>query len=196
MLRRVLAWAAAVLAGVALGAASAWATLELGRSSFGETYGQWAHSRAAGSQAAGPYTRAIIARDGLLALSAREALYFTLTRDDQGDAMQESCIYELTGRELDSRWWSVTLYADDNFLVQNTDHAASIDASHVSVGSGGYWRARVAPVRGDATYWLSSRAARRNFSLTLRVYNPHRDFRPSAETLPVLTRASCAGAGA
>lgn len=191
MLRRVLAWGVAVLVGVVLGAASAWATLEVGRSSFGETYGQWAHSRAAGSQAAGPYTRAIIARDGLLALSAREALYFTLRTDDQGDPLQEDCIYELAGRELDARWWSVTLYADDNFLAQNTDHAASIDASHIAPGP---WRARVAPVRGDATYWLSSRAARRDFSLTLRVYNPQRDFRASADTLPVLTRVSCAGA--
>lgn len=193
MLRRILAWAAAVLAGVALGAASAWAALEVGCASFGETYGQWAHNRAAGSQAADPYTRAIIARDGLLALSAREALYFTLTRDDQGNPLQESCIYNLVGRELDARWWSVTLYADDNFLAQNTDHAPSIDASRVSAGAGGFWRARVAPVRGDATYWLSSRAARRNFSLTLRVYIPHRDFRASADALPVLTRVSCAG---
>jgi hypothetical protein len=48
-------------------------------------------------------------------------------------------------------------------------------------------------VRGDAAYWLSSRAARRDFSLMLRVYNPQRDFRASADTLPVLTRLSCAG---
>jgi hypothetical protein len=193
MLRRVLVWGACVLAGVALGAASAWATLEVGRSNFGETYGQWSYNRATGSTAADPYTRAIIARDGLLALSAREARYFTLTQDDHGDPLSESCIYELVGRELDARWWSVTLYAADNFLAQNGDHAASIDASHVNVGADRRWRARIAPVRGDATYWLSSREARRNFSLTLRVYNPYRKFRADAETLPMLTRLSCAG---
>jgi len=186
----MLAWAAAIAVGVALGAASAWAALELGRAGFGEQYGQWSHSRAAGSQAAGPYTRAIIARDGLLALSASEALYFTLTRDDQGDRLREDCIYELDGRRLNARWWSVTLYADDNFLAQNEDHAASIDASQLPTGA---WSARVAPVRGDAANWISSRAARRGFSLTLRVYVPHRDFHADAETLPVLTRLSCAG---
>ena len=90
----------------------------------------------------------------------------------------------------------MTLYADDNFLVQNNDHAGSIDASAVRAGGDGYWRARVAPVRGDAAYWLSSRAARRDFSLTLRLYNPTRDFRARAETLPVLTRVSCTGAAA
>jgi len=193
MLRRVLAWAAAIVAGVVLGGASAWAALEIGRSSFFEQYGAWSHSRATGSSAAGPYTRAIIARDGLLALSAREALYFNLTRDDQGEALDENCTYELVGRAFDARWWSVTLYAEDSFLAQNEDYAASIDSSHVSPGADGRWRARVATVRGDANYWLSSRNARRDFSLTLRVYNPQRDFRADEITLPTLTRISCLG---
>jgi hypothetical protein len=191
VLRRVLAWVAAALIGAVLGAASAWATLEAGRANFGEHYGAWTHNRAAGSEAAGPYTRAIIAREGLLALSAREALYFNLNKDQDGRPLEESCIYELAGRDLAARWWSVTLYAEDDFLARNGDHAASIDASYVRAGADGVWRARVAPVRGDATYWLSSREARRDFSLTLRVYNPQRDFHASAETLPTLTRVSC-----
>ena len=195
MLRRVLTWAAAIVAGIVLGAASAWATLEVGRDNFSERYGAWTHNRAAGSTAAGMYTRAIIAREGLLALSAREALYFNLAEDQDGRPLTEHCIYELSGREFDARWWSVTLYADDGFLVQNNDLAHSIDASRVRPGPGGAWRARIAPVRGDAPYWLSSRGARREFSLTLRVYNPQRDFRASAETLPALNRLSCAGDG-
>jgi hypothetical protein len=190
MLRRVLAWAVAVIVGLALGAASAWAAMSIGGASFGRQIGQWSTNSATGSTAADPYTRAIVARVGLLALSQREAIYFNLDRDDRGDPLSESCIYDLNGGVLDARWWSVTLYADDHFLAQNGDHAASIDASHIPPGR---WRARVAPVRGDAAYWLSSREARRNFSLTLRVYNPQRNFRPSAETLPQLTRISCAG---
>lgn len=192
MLRRVLAWAAAIVAGVVLGAASACATLEIGANSFGKRYGAWTHNRAAGSTAAGPYTRAIIAKEGLLALSAREALYFNLAEDETGRPLSESCVYEISGGELAARWWSVTLYARDGFLVQNSDVAHSLDASRVR---GRVWRARIAPVRGDAAYWLSSREARRGFSLTLRVYNPHRDFRASAETLPELRRISCAGDG-
>ncbi|HYD88689.1 MAG TPA: DUF1214 domain-containing protein [Vitreimonas sp.] len=191
MLRRVLAWAAAALIGVALGVGSAWATLEFGRAGFIEHYGSWAHSRAAGSQAAGPYTRAIIARDGLLALSAREALYFTLYEDEEGRPLDESCVYDLSGPPLAARWWSVTLYDADNYLVRNNDHAGSIDASRIGLDS--MWSVRVSPVRGNAPHWLSSRAAGRDFSLTLRVYNPHRDFRASAETLPRLTTLSCAG---
>jgi hypothetical protein len=191
MLRRILAWSAAVLAGAILGVASAWAALAFGGANFTEHYGAWVHSRAAGSTAAGPYTRAIIARDGLLALSAREALYFSLSEDEQGRPLSESCIYELNGRPLDARWWSVTLYAGDNFLAQNTDNAHSIDATRV--GNNRPWSARISPVRGDTRNWLSSREARRGFIIMLRVYNPQRDFRASEASLPALTTLSCAG---
>ena len=195
MLRRILAWLAAVLAGLVLGIGSGWATLELGGASFGDQIGAWSYNRATGSEAAGPYTRAIIARQGLLALSAREARYYTLWKDDHDQPLQESCIYELSGRALDARWWSVTLYADDSFLARNSDHAGSIDASRVTPGANGSWQARVSPVRGDAQYWLSSRNAGRDFSLTLRVYNPSSDFEATPDTLPQLTRVSCAGGG-
>jgi hypothetical protein len=192
MLRRILAWAAAVLAGAVLGVASTWAALSYGASTFAESYGAWSHNRAAGSEAAGPYTRAIIAREGLLALSAREALYFSLDRDEDGRPLDESCVYELHGLPLSARWWSVTLYAEDGFLAENRDNAFSIDASRA--GNDRPWRARIAPLQGDAANWLSSRGARRGFSLMLRVYNPHQDFRPSEATLPVLSTLSCAEA--
>ena len=196
MLRRVLAFIAAVLLGALIGAGSAWAVLSLGAGSFTAHYGAWSHNRAAGSEAAGPYTRAIIAKEGLLALSAREALYFTLNEDFEGRPLSESCIYELHGPPLEARWWSVTLYAADDYLVRNNDYAASVDAASVSALRNGAWRIRIAPVRGDAANWLSSRDARRGFSLMLRVYNPHRDFRAAESALPALTTISCSEHGA
>ena len=194
MLRQVLAWTGALVAGLALGAASAWAALTLGVSSFSAHYGAWSLNRAAGSTAAGPYTRAIIARYGLLALSSREALYFNLDRDEHGQPLSEGCIYDLTGNALATRWWSVTLYANDSYLARNDDHAASIDATRINASDDGVWRARISSVQGDSINWLSSRNARRGFSLTLRVYNPERDFAPSEDSLPKLTTLSCAGA--
>lgn len=184
------AWAAAILVGIGLGAASAWAALEIGRASFADSYGGWTHNRTAGSTAAGPYTRAIVARVGLLALNAREAVYFTMDRDERGQPLNESCVYELSGGDLPARWWSVTLYASDNFLARNGDYAASIDSSGVHSGA---WRARVSPVRGEAVHWLSSRAAGSGFTLTLRIYNAEDGWRPNAEALPALRTLSCVG---
>lgn len=193
MIGRVAAWAAALIIGVVLGLGSAWAALTFMGGQYQEHYGAWTFSRAAGSTAAGPYTRALIAQTGLLALNRSEALYFTLAEDENGRPLDESCIYELSGREPEARWWSVTLYARDNFLAQNNDHAASVDASRVLM-EGGRFAVRIAPVRGEAANWVSSRAAGRGFSLTLRLYNAHREFQPSEEALPRLTTVSCAGA--
>ena len=68
-----------------LARASAWAALRFGARQFRRTLRPWTHNRATGSTAAGPYTRAIIARDGLLALSrARSALLHALTEDEHG----------------------------------------------------------------------------------------------------------------
>ena len=192
-MRQAAAWIAAILIGAVLGLGSAWGALMFARGNASETYGLWAHSRLAGAAAADPYTRAVVAREGLLALSAREALYFHLSRDQDGRPLQEACVYELSAPRIAARWWSVTLYAQDDFLVQNTDHAASIDASRTATSPGGGWRARISPVRGDAVNWLSSRNARRGFSLTLRVYNPEQRFRRAEDALPQLARLSCAG---
>jgi hypothetical protein len=191
MLRRIMAWTATVAAGVVLGVVSLWAAFGFGLANFSEHYGAWSLNRAAGSEAAGPYTRAMIARTGLLALSAQEAIYLILDRDEHGRPLDEGCIYELSGQPLEARWWSVTLYADDNFLARNNDHAYSVDASRVGEGA---WRARISAVQGDAPFWISSRAAGRGFSLALRVYNPLDDFQPSEASLPALHTVSCAGA--
>lgn len=193
MIRRIAAWLAALVVGVLLGLGSAWAALNFMAGQYQEHYGAWTFSRAAGSTAAGPYTRALIAQKGLLALNRSEALYFTLERDEHGKPLSEACIYELAGRQPEARWWSVTLYARDSFLAQNNDHAASVDASRVFM-DGDRFSIRVAPVRGEAANWVSSRSAGRGFSLTLRLYNPHREFEASEETLPRLTTVSCAGA--
>lgn len=191
MLRQVLAWIATMLAGVALGAVSAWAALSVAAPAV-ERYGQWSHSRLAGAEAAGPYTRAIVAREGLLALSARQALYFTLDRDEHGGRLDEGCVYQITASPLAARWWSVTLYADDNFLARNNDYAPSVDATRTLAAADGSWSARISPVRGESANWISSRAAGRGFSLTLRVYNPTPEFHPTEAGLPRLTTLSCA----
>ena len=133
-----------------------------------------------------------LAREGLLALSARQALYFTINRDEAGRPLEEGCIYEIASPPLAARWWSLTLYAADNFLARNNDHAPSVDATRTLAAADDSWAVRISPVRGETANWISSRAAGRGFLLTLRIYDPRPDFRATAEALPKLTTLSCA----
>jgi hypothetical protein len=197
-MRRVLAYCAAVVAGCGIGFGSAlWLAglwPEGRRLAFGDVeVGGWHSDFAIGSKAADPYTRARVARHGLLALAKSEAVYFTRADDDEGQPLREACSYRLSGGAMPAGWWSVTLYDGTSMLPANTDAALSIDASRAGAGA---WEAVIAPTRpADSMLWISSRKAGR-FDLTLRLYMPEAALLDDpAGTLnpPRIARLACEG---
>ncbi|MEO0884153.1 MAG: DUF1214 domain-containing protein [Pseudomonadota bacterium] len=129
----------------------------------------WRSDPSIGATSASAYTRARVARHGLLALAKEEAIYFTRTTDDTGDPLLERCTYQLSGGPQDAFWWSITLYDAESRLPMNEDAHLSIDAT--SVGNTSDWTATISPTQPDNGYWLSSRSAGQ-FDLTLRLYRP------------------------
>ncbi len=177
-MRRVAVYLFAVVVGCALGVGSALAMAGLlpGASTmaFGDLNVEGWHSDfAIGSKAADPYTRARVARHGLLALAKSEAVYFTTSTDTNGRALREDCTYRInTGRALPAQWWSVTLYTADSLLPLNNDKALSINATSVEPEPSGRWEGLISPTPpANAENWISSRNAG-NFNLTLRLYVP------------------------
>jgi len=196
MMRRAAVYLTAVVAGVALGLGSALWMAGLwppGRNlAFGDVdVGGWRSDFAIGSKAADPYTRARIARHGLLALAKSEAVYLNRAVDDTGQPLREACTYRLSGAVMPAGWWSVTLYDAASMLPANTDNALSIDAERAGKGA---WSAVIAPMRPDsAEAWISSRGAGR-FDLTLRLYLPEARLLadPNAALAPPrIARLSC-----
>lgn len=196
---RLLAWIAALVAGATLGLGSAlymaglWPGAKTLASGNVDVYG-WRGDFATGSEAADPYTRARVARHGLLALAKTEAVYLTRNTDSSGRRLSEDCTYRLSGGAMPAGWWSVTLYDAQSMLPANTDGALSIDASRIGAGA---WEAVIAPERpADAAHWISSRAAG-SFDLTLRLYMPEPALlKAPTRTLmaPKVERISCEGA--
>ena len=198
-MRHALTYLAAVIAGLALGLGSAlwmaglWPAGQ--NMAFGNVdVGGWRSDFASGSEAANPYTRARVARHGLLALAKTEAVYFTRSHDDAGAPLREACTYRLTGGAMPAGWWSVTLYDAASMLPSNTDGALSIDAERAGAGA---WQATIAPRRpAGEGLWISSRGAG-TFDLTLRLYMPTAELLAEpAQTLtaPRIERLSCGGA--
>jgi hypothetical protein len=197
-MRRFLAYLFAVVAGCALGLGGALAMAGLWPGANPLAFGDvevdgWRSDFAIGSEAADPYTRARVARHGLLALAKTEAVYFTRTADDAGQPLRETCRYRLSGGAMPAGWWSVTLYDAQSMLPSNTDEALSIDASRAGAGR---WEAVIAPERPlGAGHWISSRNAGA-FDLTLRLYMPEAALleRP-LQTLvpPQIERIGCDG---
>jgi len=198
-MKTLLLWLLALLLGLAAGALSAlwlsgWLTgaTPLAGARDVELWG-WRANWAVGSEAADPYTRAFIAKRGLLALNQSEAVYFARDVDSDGRPLSESCVYRLSGTDMPARWWSVTLYAADDYLAPNADGAHSVDASDYAVVES--WSAAIAPERPDDAVWLSSRGAGR-FNLLLRLYNPRPELLQAPEDAlrpPRVERVSCEG---
>jgi hypothetical protein len=195
-MRMGLRYLGAVVVGALLGLGSALWGAGLwparGNMAFGNVdVGRWRSDFAVGSQAADPYTRARVARHGLLALAKTEAVYFTRATDDAGAPLREGCTYRLSGGAMPAGWWSVTLYDGQSMLPANTDGALSIDASRAG---GRAWSAVVAPQRpAGEGLWISSRGAG-TFDLTLRLYVPDPALLANPEkslTPPTITRLEC-----
>ena len=180
----------AVVAGLALGLAAAWLTL---RGGFGGSAvaGPWSTSSVTGSVDADLRTRAAVAVSGLLALSAKEAVYFTAATDSAGEPLDAGCRYRVTGDDVAARWWSITLYGADNFLVANPQHRYSFHMRNVPRTGAGTFAFEVAPT-GDGDGWIPTGGAGA-FDLTLRAYNPDPAIigRPDRANLPRIDKVGC-----
>ncbi|MEM6474621.1 MAG: DUF1214 domain-containing protein [Pseudomonadota bacterium] len=202
MIKRAAIYIFGAILGIALGIASAlyMAGLWPGMKplDFGDVeINGWRSDFALGSEAADPYTRARVARHGLLALAKSEAVYFTRTTDDEGKPLSEDCTYRLTVGKLPAGWWSVTLYNGESHLPDNTDEALSVNATQAEgdSASGGGFVATVSAQRPEQGAWISSRKAG-NFDLTLRLYMPDQALLDNPQgTLktPSVKRVACKG---
>jgi hypothetical protein len=163
-----------VLGGLAGLASAAWAAGLVGQGAgMGSQIdaGGWRSDWTIGSSAANPWTRARIARHGLLALNKDEAVYFTRARDDAGGALTEGCTYKVSGGAMPAQWWSLTLYDAASRLPGNTDEALSYDLTDAAAaGDASAWSFTVSPDPAQGG-WVSSKSAGK-FDLTLRLYKP------------------------
>ena len=183
-----------IVAGLALGAGSALHTMKRGGLRGAGSTG-WQGSAVAGSVDADPWTRAQVALTGLLALNKSQAIYFTTQTDSSGARLSDRCRYRVTGGALPARWWSVTVYADDDYLPQNDDDALSFDATEVKPDAQGQWIALVAGKPEPGQPWASSNKAG-NYTLTLRLYNPAKSAQDDFGSIPLpkVTKLDCGGA--
>ncbi len=153
--------------------------------------GPWRTSATTGSAAGNPWERAAVAIAGLYALTPQEAVYFTAFTDNAGETLRGDCRYRLQGAPPPARWWSITAYGADHYLVPNS---AGVYARHAS---------NLPPsTDGRFDFALSAAATADNglpippagpFSLTMRVYNPAPVVLSQLATLPLptITREGC-----
>jgi hypothetical protein len=180
----------AVILGAALGVSTALLAVSGSLSTASVDNGIWSTNLTIGSADAGPYTRASIALNGTLALKHTETIYFSADSDEEGDALTSRCTYVLEGRDPAARWWSVTVYDTDGYLLPQANGRYSVSKSSVMRSQGGTFQ--IALTRdGNGPNGLPTGPG--DFTLTLRLYNPTPALAsaPDKATLPKIKKGSC-----
>jgi hypothetical protein len=171
MIRRLFAAAGVLIVATALAAGSAWWNVKRAPLPGIVRVGPWQTNPAAGGADAGLYARARVALEGLFALNRAEAIYFTAVRDDDGQPLRARCVYLVEGRSVAARWWSITAYADDHFLIPNAANRFSFNMGNLKLGPDGAFKVIAAPTEQSGD-WLPTGGGSGGFNLLFRLYNP------------------------
>jgi hypothetical protein len=172
-----------------LGVSITWLTV-FHSASAGVSDGPWKTNLTTGSAESNPYQRASVAVHGLFALNRNEAIYYTASTDGDGRALDGHCRYEIAGRDPDARWWSITAYGPDDYLIPNPRHRYSVSKTTIARDASGDFAVQVgAGAVGDNGIPVGQG----RFSLTLRLYNPDPGVAldPAHAALPTLKQVSC-----
>ena len=178
-----------LVVGTTIGIVATWLTV-FHRTPGGVSNGPWNTNLTSGSAQSDPYQRAFVAIHGLFALNHTEAIYYTATADNHGHALDGHCRYEITGHDPDARWWSITAYGADDYLIPNRAHRYSVSETNIARDASSGFAVQVGGDSGGGN-WIPVGPGR--FSLSLRLYNPGpsvvRD--PAHTALPALKEVSC-----
>jgi hypothetical protein len=178
----------ALVLGTGIGVGSAVLAYDNIAAMRGVNNGPWQTNLAVGSEEASPYLRASVAVHGLLALNQSETIYYHAYKDESGNLFNGDNVYRIEGKAPDSRWWSITLYGADDFLVPNDLNRYSYSGNSVTYDKDGKFTIYLSKIQkpGD---WLPLGSQKR-FSLSLRLYNPGDSVRknPATVELPHIIR--------
>jgi hypothetical protein len=181
---------AMLVVGTALGLFVTWLTIFHRTMPGGISDGPWKTNLLIGSSGGDMATRAAVAVHGLLALNRSETIYFTASQDSGGNALDGRCSYLVAGRDPPTRWWSITVYGADDYLIPNAANRYSISKTSVVRDAGGAFTAPLGPDPHGAN---ALPTGGRRFTLTLRLYNPAASVAadPARVALPSIRKVSC-----
>jgi hypothetical protein len=114
MLKTALLTLISLAIAIGLGGYSVWYALNAQDGVGAIRIGQWTAFPDVGSLTADPYSKARVAREGVLALGRAEGLAFVAERDEAGEPLKRECAYTIEGSYPTARFW--TLYAADQSL--------------------------------------------------------------------------------
>ncbi len=179
-----------ILLGIIIGVSSAYLTVQQVSEMFSVSNGPWKVNLLAGSESADIYTRAAIALNALFALNKSEAVYFITKTDSNFNPLRLECDYRIEGKNLPARWWSITVYGSDLFLIPNELNRYSFTSANVKK-DGESWTIHLSKEPKEVN-WIPLNGEGQ-FYLVLRLYNPEEVVyqHPESIGLPEIVLEGC-----
>lgn len=181
----------AVVIGLALGLGSAfWAIRSSADLAFASN-GVWRTNIMTGSKDLDMYSRAYVAVKYLFAMNKAETVYYEATTDEDGKPLSTDCDYLVMGKAPRARWWSITAYDEDQFLIDNPQNRYAFSGEELGVEPGDEFKIRLSAdkLKGN---WIPSGDGE-SLTLLLRLYNPSPEVYENVEgyPLPKIIREEC-----
>lgn len=129
-----------------------------------------------------PYILAHYVLGGVLAPDASQMAVFTATTDSDGEGLDGSCAYVVSGTLPPARWWS---------LAVSDSPSASLSSGNVITGPDGAFSAQVSALAKPGN-WLALQVSG-GFELTLRFHGPTGLLKddPARAALPAIRKGEC-----
>lgn len=155
--------------GAGIGLFATWSAVT-GGTGFGVVAaGAWEASPRTGALDADPYTRAVVARRGLVPLGLGEGIAFVARRDDSGAPLVASCDYRVAGMVPQARVWTLSAQDPEGRPLANPVGRHGMTSAEVVRDAAGAVQVAVSR-EARAGNWLPL-GEMPHFALVLRLYD-------------------------
>lgn len=179
-----------IILAIILGSGIGIYNIKSGKSSSQRTIGSWQTvDKDKDLNTADLLTIAQVAVYGTYALTKKEVIYLNSTTDSEGNAIDPKSNYVISGKKLDAKYWSITAYDENGFLIKNPINKYSYNLENVKYQADSTSYKINLSATEKTENWLPITNVKKA-GLVIRLYLPSQKLRDNltAETLPVIQK--------
>jgi hypothetical protein len=182
---------ASILVAIALGFGLSWYALTDGRLIAAARVGPWAAWPDIGQTNPNPYSRAYLARNGVLQLGYAEGIQFIAVTDSAGQTLERACTYRIEGRVPGATLWTLVATDPEGVNVATSPNSPGLHSERMARSGNGSVHIAVGPDLAPGN-WLEI-AGEGPFQLAMTFYDAtiFAGGSSSVEEMPEITRERC-----
>jgi hypothetical protein len=181
---------ALIILSILLGSGIGVYNIKSGKSNSQRTIGSWQTvDKDKDLSTADLLTIAQVAVYGPYALTKKEVIYLSANTDSDGNALDPKSDYVISGKKLDAKYWSITAYDENGFLIKNPINKYSYNLEDVKYQADSTSYKINLSGSEKKENWLPINNVKKT-SLIIRLYLPSDKLRDNLtiETLPVIQK--------